>query len=837
MDSQELDYNPLLSRFFLTPEQKKDKERGRLIVKSFYVQQTNNSTSLNFFKMRNARQRELLLWAKGSQPMQEFLDYMSVSDADKAWTNIDMTQTRMAAQFVGTLQESMAKNSTYICVNAIDDGSLNEKEQRMFDALFRMHELETIKSVQEQFQVEVEPPNSFVPDDEMSAKVYFELEDRLPKEIRFEKIIEQVQNEIHFEKVINRKGLYDMIVLNMEGTRIEKIANGKYLPRKCVPTNLVYNFFINDTGEYEISQIGEFISLKVKDFRSRFGKSETIPNGLTEKEIFDLAKLSTSQSVGVGAFNYTWNDNWNFNYNGSMNNYNRPYDDCSIVVLDCEINLGEDMYYVDKKDAFGKSNLIAKQNIPYQQTRKDGTVIQQEKPDDVEIIKKSKQAWMRGVYAPYGDKMLFWGKPDLIITPYTNVYKPLSSFSVNLPNNDGEYVPSLFERILEPLREYQLTKLKRKQLIAQVRPAGIRIDVESARNIDLGSGDTISWKEVLRIFNQTGTEVWSSRGVDPLSPQAPAITNTAADDAVQKIIGLTGILESIAAEIRQLIGVPIYRDGSDVGDRTAAKLAEGQNQSSYNVTDFILNGHNQLWEETFYKICLLHWNDIVKSEPESKSDMLDTRFDVGIKFKSTEYQKQLLEADIQRYSQVTYSDGTPALSPKDAMMLREIDNYKLACWYLASTVQKNQKEAEERSARLQQQNGDIQMQSLEKKAELDKQAQNDKVAAEKDLYLFKASQDKQLKLLEVFGQYAAKDETGNAMKMFIPALQQLVPNIQMPLIQENKQIERGIQQQDMAQEEAEQQQMIQQEGGQPMQDEQAVDNPQEKMQEQEQAIQ
>jgi len=828
MDSQELSYNPLLARFFLTPDQKKDKEKGKLIVKAFYVQQTNNSTSLNFFKMRNARQRELLLWSKGSQPMQEFLDFMSVSDANKSFVNIDMTQSRIAAQFVGTLQESMAKNSTYVCVNAIDHVSVNEKEQRMFDALFRMHEIETIKKVQEEFQIELEHPTAYVPDDEISAKVYFELEDRLPKEIRFEKIIEQVQNEIQFDKVINRKGLYDMIVLNVEATRIEKISNGKYLPRKCVPTNLVYNFFINDTGECEITQIGEFISLKVKDFRAKFGKSEKNPDGLTEKEIFDLAKLSTSQSVGVGAFTFTWNDNWNFNYNGSMNNYSRPYDDCSIVILDCEINCGEDMYYVDKKDAFGKSNLIAKQNIPYQQVKKDGTIIQQQKPDDVEIIKKRKQTWMRGVYAPYGDKMLYWGKPDLIITPYTDVYKPLSSFTINIPNNDGEYVPSLFERILEPLREYQITKLKRKQLIAQVRPSGIRIDVESARNIDLGSGDSISWKEVLRIFNQTGTEVWSSKGLDPLTPAAPAITNTAVDDSIQKIIGLTSILESIAGEIRQLIGVPVYRDGSDVGDRTAARLAEGQNQSSYNVTDYILNGHNQLWEETFYKICLLHWNDIVKNEPETKADMLNTRFDVGIKFKSTEYQKQLLEADIQRYSQVIDGNGNPLLSPKDAMMLREIDNYKLATWYLATTVEKNKKEAEEKSARLQQQNGQIQQQSLAAKAQFDKEAQAEKLQAEKDLALFKSSQEKQVELLRGFMQVAAKDETGNMIKYFLPALQQLVPNIQMPLMQENKQIEQGIQQQEMQQEQ----------GGEPMQDEpEMVDNPQEGMMEEQQVMQ
>ena len=49
--------------------------------------------------------------------------------------------------------------------------------------------------------------------------------------------------------------------------------------------------------------------------------------------------------------------------------------------------------------------------------------------------------------------------------------------------------------------------------------------------------------------------------------------------------------------------------------------------ASFNVTDFISNANNQLWEDTQYKLCLLHWNDIVKEEPESrKADMINTRF-------------------------------------------------------------------------------------------------------------------------------------------------------------------------------------------------------------------
>lgn len=778
--------DPLLNRFFLSPQERMDKENGKKIVVAFHKEQTSNDSSLNFFKLRNARWIELLLWCKGSQKMSEFLDFMNVSDANKSYVNIDMTPSRVAAQFIGTLVESMSKNRTYPCVTGIDDGSLTEKEQRLYDALFRMHEAQTVNQLQQAAGISLEPPGAFIPDDEISAKVFFELEDRLPKEIRFEKVLQKLQNDIDFERIANRRTIFDLTVLNAGFTKIERLAPGCYTVRKCIATNMVYNFFISPSGQQEISKIGEFWNIKVPQFRELFGRSTERPDGLTEKEIFDLARLSTNKNIG--SFNYMWNDNW------ALTTYNqqRPYDDCSILVFDCEINCPEAVYYVDKKDAFGRSNLTEKKGTPYMQVTKDGRLIAQPKPDDVEVIKRTRNTWMRGVYAPYGDKMLYWGRPDLIITPYTDTAKPLSSYTVNIPNNDGEYVPSLFERGMENLREYQITKLKRKQLIAKIKPSGIRIDVESARNLDLGNGDTIDWEEVVRIYDQTGNELWSSRGVDPLQRESPPLGNTVRDESIEKVIGLTNILATIVQELRQLWGVPQYRDGSDVGDRTANKLAESQNESSYNVTDFIVNANNQLWEETFYKICLLHWNDIVKTEPETKEDLLNFRFDLKIKTKASDYEKQRLEQDIQRYSQVPDAMGNPSLTLKDAIMLREIEDHKLAYWYLSSTIQKNQREA------LRQKQTDVENNAKQQQASNAQTAQNEQaLQKEKDdrqAQMQRAQTESAEKLAIINGLFmvAAKNPAGELPAYLQPLATATISNVMMPIVAENSELQGGL---------------------------------------------
>jgi len=778
--------DPLLNRFFMSPQERADRENGKKIVTAFYKEQTSNDSSLNFFKLRNARWIELLLWCKGSQKMSEFLDFMNVSDANKSYVNIDMTPARIAAQFVGTLVESMSKNRTYASVIGIDDGSLNEKEQRMYEALFRMHEAQTVNQLQQAAGMALEAVGAFVPDDEISAKVFYELEDRLPKEIRFEKVIDKLKKDIDFERIMNRQTIFDLTVLNGGFTKIERLAPKCYTVRKCIATNMVYNFFISPSGKMEITKIGEFWNVKVPQFRQLFGKTPERPEGLTEKEIFLLAKLTTNKNIG--SFNYMWNDNW------ALTTYNqqRPYDDCSILVFDCEIDCTEAVYYVDKKDQYGRSNITEKKGTPYMQVTKDGRLIEQAKPENVEVLKRNRNTWMRGVYAPYGDKMLYWGRPDLIITPYTDVAKPMSSYTVNIPFNDGEYVPSLFERGMENLREYQLTKLKRKQLIAKIKPSGIRIDVESARNLDLGNGDTIDWEEVVRIYDQTGNEIWSSRGVDPLSREMPPLSPTVRDESVTKVMELTNILASIVLELRQLWGVPQYRDGSDVGDRTANKLAESQNESSYNVTDYIVNANNQLWEETFYKICLLHWNDIVKEEPETKEDLLNFRFDLKIRTKASDYEKQKLEQDIQRYSQVPDAMGNPSVTLKDAMMLREIEDFKLANWYLSATVAKNQREALRQKQADSENNAKQQQLSNEQTAQNQLALQKQKLADEMQIKRAETESAEKLAIINGIFAVAAKSPTGELPQYLMSLAQAAISNIMMPIVAENQELQGGL---------------------------------------------
>lgn len=684
--------DPLMAVNFASPDQKKDKEFGRKLLERIYREQNNNNSTM-FYLGRTARWKENWNWAMGRQPMQEFLDYTSVSDATKSLTNVDLTQDRTGPQFVETLVSSMAQNEEYPCVTAIDDGSVKEKNDEKEEALFRMYNTEMIAQAQEATGMVLEPPDAYVPDDELSAEVHFKLEARLPKEIEFEEYLEKVMRDNEYD-ILKRRIYRDLIVVNCCATKIEK-EHGYFVSiRKCISSNLIYNFFLSDTGKMELSYIGEVYSLKIRDLRKKYGKSEANPNGLTEKEIFEISKNATKGNV-ANRWNYLWREDY-------LWLTDRPYDDFNITVFDCEVQCYDTDYYVSKTDNYGKENIRPKNGIPQPQS------------DRAKIITTGKTRWYRGVWAVQADKMIYWGLPDVVITPYMDITTSLSSYTINIPNNDGDYVPSLFERALEPLRRYQLAIVRLKQLMANMAPAGYTLDVEGARDIDLGNGNVLSWIDVIKVRNQTGVVVWSSRGLNPNEVnQGPPIQGLPNAESVAQLQEISAIMTQCQQQIRSLLGVPLYRDGSDLGERTAAKLAEGQNVASYNVTDFIARGYIQLIQETLYKCCLLRWDELILND--SRMDLKDTIFNVYVEMKPTLYEKQQIE------KMIDVAMANQLISFVDAFKIRQIKNYKLAGWYLSQVTEKNKREAAQASAENQKANIEDQRQSLMMKAQADQQ--------------------------------------------------------------------------------------------------------------------
>lgn len=749
----------LLQANFDDPQKKIDPEYGRKLLSRLFKEQ-NNQTSTFYFGGRNIRILENWSWAMGRQNMKEFTDYVTI-DGTNAYSNVDITQNRTGPQFVETLVNSMSQNQEYACVSAIDDGSIEEKNKRKNDALYRMHEVETINQIQQAAGMAVEPPNAFVPDDELAAEVYFKLEDRLPKEIEFEEILDKVAKENQSETLL-RRIRRDLIVTNCGATKIEKLEGGYVGIRKCIPANLVYNFFLSDSGKFELSYIGEVYSLKIRDLRKKYGKSDANPKGLSEKDMFNLAKTA-NQYNSANRFYYYWNDSF-------LYATDRPYDDFSIQVFDCEIKLFDADYYVSKTDNFGKENIKLKKGIPSPESEK------------AKVIKSDKFTVYRGVWAIKSDAMVYWGYPDFSIKPYMDISESLFSYTIDIPNNDGDYVPSLFERALEPLREYQLLKLKRKQLIAEMVPAGVTIDVETSKDINIGGGKILGWEEVLKIRNQKGVVLWSSVGLDPnMRNERPPIEEIANAGSVAQLNEINNIMTACMMEIRALLGVPVYRDGSDLKPRMGQAVVENQETNSNNVTDFINHSARSIWQETLYKVCILKWDELVLKQ--GRQDLMDTKFEITVEMMPTASEKITIE------NMINVAMQEQLLSFADAFKVRQIKNFKLAQIFLSSTAEKNKKAADQAKQQDIKANAQAQQASAQQAAQQQLALQQQKAQMDSDMADAALRRKKEELLLSGLLTMADTAITAGTdiPEIWKPVMAQMIANVSVPVQVENHQ--------------------------------------------------
>lgn len=708
----------LLQRNFEDPLELRKKEVGRKLAERIF--RYEGVSDLNRYGGRYARWIENEQWASGKPPMKDFVDFTDIGgEGKKAWVNIDYKEQMKGSELAETLITYLSSNDEYPCVTAIDDSSVKQKQSAKANALYRMKQVALIADIQEKSGVQLESASAYVPNSEIEAELKFQLDYQLDKEIEFEQKLAKVLLDNDYA-LLKRRIYRDLVVNNFACLKVEKLPNNYVSLRRCVPKNMLYNYITSDTGKMELSYIGERYSMKIVDLRSRFGTTKERTNGLSEKDIFEAAKVSSPSNNSTG-FPFAWNES----YSGSVQ---RPYDDYSIDVFDFEIRVPDLNYYTDKTDNFGKSNIEMKKGKPNPQS------------ENISVIVSDKISTLRGVWAINSNKMVYWGEPDITIKPYMNISQSLFSYSPIIPNNDGSYIPSIFERIIEPLREYVLTKLKIKQLISELRPASISVDIAGIRDLDLGNGETIPAHEVIRAAKQTGFQLWDSTGMNPEDKKNNPFQPNPNIEGLQQLVILGQRLVALDSEMRSLMGVSVYLQGNQVGDRTANQLVETAIESSNNVFGFLQTAFANVFASTLDKVCMLKWDEAFIGD--KRTDLMNTVFSVKVEMKITAYEKKMLETRLN----TALTNGLIKFS--DEVRVREIKNYKLACSYLAFMEDKTlQEQAAQKKADA---DHNAQVQEAVAKSNGDKmiQLQKDKLKYDERMEELRGRNQKELAVLE-----------------------------------------------------------------------------------------
>ncbi len=676
---------------------KRDTKEGLKISK--FLEKAYNS---GYFSKRNRKFEKNRMFARGRQPMSEFLDLLNV-DGKEAFVNLDMKAPAIAPKFIQVMIGGFMKRDEKIRVSAVDPISTDRKKYEREEAEFRMNFGGEVKEVEEMAGVKLMPDNAYTPEDYEELELFFN-EFQIPEEIMFEKGISSVFDTNGWP-VIKRKLLEDVIETGVACTKVSVNKTGKITTRRVIPENLIYSY--SDYDDFrDMSFIGEVLSMKILDIRNNY------PN-IDEEQIYKIAQKSKNYNSSV-----KWDDKYRYNID-------RPYDDWTVDVLDFEIKSIDSMIYQARINKFG--NLIVE--------RRDKEP--QRVGDNKEIIRKDMQVIYKGVYILASDIMLEWGLAKNMIKP--SMAKEIAdvyfSYSVFMHENLDLQNMAIPERMETSIRQMTLAHLKIQQLVAKLRPSGLIIDIDSLSDINLGQGKNITPLEIQKIYDQTGNIYYRRKTEDGEGMNGTPIQEAPNNASIGQIQELITVYNHYLDRLRDEIGVNEYREGASVNPKMGLGVQQAQIAASNNATDFIYDSYLNVYTQTAFKIALLLYDSVLYGgqayrEYLSSNDVEGKIFDVLIEALPDDNEKQFLNQMVQT------AISANAIDFEDAFKVRNIKNYKLAEMYLSKAKKRKVKEEMQKAQQNSEMNAQSQQQSIAAKAQAD--AQLEQVQAQNKIAIVQA---------------------------------------------------------------------------------------------------
>lgn len=676
--------NKNILNFHLSNSKLKKEDKEGLKISRFIEKAFNSG----YFNRRNKKFEKNRMFARGRQPMSEFLDLLNV-DGKEAFVNLDMKAPAIAPKFMQVIIGGFMKRSEIAKATAVDPVSTKRKKYDKDEAEFRMNFGDQVRQIEEQTGVKLMAEGKFTPEDYEELELYFGLEYQLPEEILFEKGIDYVNYMNGFD-VIKRKIIEDLIETGVAATKVSVAHNGKINIRRVIPENLIYSFSEYDDFR-DVSFVGEVVSMKIIDVRNNY------PN-LDESQMFKIASKSKQ---------FNQNIKWDERYRFSID---RPYDDWTVDVIDFEIKSIDTMIYQSKINKFGNLIVERKEKEP------------QRLGDNKEVIKKDMYVIYRGVYVMGTDIMLEWGIVKNMIKP--NTAKEMAdvhfSYSLYMYENLDLINMALPERMETSIRQMTLAHLKIQQLIAKLRPSGLIIDIDSLSDISLGQGKTITPLEIQKIYDQTGNIYYRRRTEDGDQQNGVPISEAPNSSSIGQIQELILVYNHYLDRLRDEIGVNEYREGASVNPKLGLGVQQQQIAASNNATDFIYDSFLSIYQQTAVKISMLLYDSVLYGGQQYREylnpkDVEGKSFDVKIGILPDDKERQFVEAMIQ----TALSAGI--IDFEDAFRVRSIKNTKLAEMYLAKAKKRKSKEDMEKAQANSQMNAQVQQQSIQAKAQSDMQ--------------------------------------------------------------------------------------------------------------------
>ncbi len=708
-------------------EKKATEEYGKQYAKAIWGTYINNSVQYNMQRQRDIINRQ---YAEGYESIEKFKNLKGIPNT--SYLNLDFSPVNIIATTVDKIVGRMAAVGFKIQCNAVDPESKLKFDEARAELYTDMFLKPYSDEIEKQTGVPLVPKNKFVPESDDEAELHMQMNFKEDTSVAMEEAFNFVLSNNMFES--SREAvLRDLIVLKRAAIQRSYDENWNLKIERVDPVDIITPYS------------------KYDDFRNI--PYIAIVKSYTIGEISMMKKFSNEQLYNMAKTNAGQNNNpawrWGVSYEGYYSNADNngisaPWYNFNIQVLE---------YYflgIDKEEREFK--------VVKGRRKKFGKVKPTGPDADAELITRDIQNLYEGKWIINSDYMLDHKRSFNIPREKINgSYSPKATLPIKLiaPGIYDMKNKSHVERMIPHEDAINLANLAFQTMLIKAKPPGVAVDVRGLMDAAKAMGDQMKPIDVLKIYEQTGNLIFSSitEENDVINNRVITELRGGVSDAFRSLIEVWQFKKQ---QIFEVVGINPAMDPASATPNVGLGVQDNAIQATNDSLRPLFNAHLKLVDTSMKELALMI-QDSLEYDNEAFTSAIGSAstkvLEVGKRLSLAQMgiKIELLPDDKEKLDIIeALNRGVDAgvLNPSDVFRIKSSmkENPKLAAQLLVFLEAKNRKSAEQASQALQQQNGEIQVQSAQAAAQ--SQMEVDQVLTQNKIALIQAESEAKIKELK-----------------------------------------------------------------------------------------
>jgi len=529
----------------LAPDYEKEQDTYGLQMAHFIEQEWFSGGIMSkdcTFSTRREWIRRKRLFVRGESDSASDKSLISRNKGDLDYLNLDWEQLNLSQKFCRIVSNGISDKFYNLNIRSFDAVSVKLKQNRIDVFKTKMYAKPMLEKAKDVLGIDL-TPKGFVPEDEEELDLYMQIKDRPKVEIAEEIMIDYVKqtNDWDFiEKTKNR----DLVDIGIASARIWTDKNdgvkvaavnpefyGHSMVEKPDFSDAFYHFVVDTISINDIKRESGFEDSVLR----RIAKKQSLSGSLFMEKDYDNCGMEDILSMRIHVMRFAWKS-------------------AKTIVYKKVVNKKGQLVKVSKKDTSF------------------------DPPEEMKDLKSSKvlDTWYEGNYVVGADIIYGYKECENLVRDDMNKAKPPF---VTIATNIYENKLRSFLSDIEPMvKQLQRQHLKIQQLIAELKPDIIQIDLDSLADLETGEGGVKkeAWEMALNLLNTKGVVITQRIDMGELGMKDGSGARPMGISQGSALIPLLNTWAHYYNLIRDATGVNPARDGSLPADALLGvnKMAE-----------------------------------------------------------------------------------------------------------------------------------------------------------------------------------------------------------------------------------------------------------------------